>query len=234
MSPISNCLLKANMAGNYSKDDWTERLFHCLNFKGEVKAELTCCYRCTDVAQSWNSRLPRKEASKYLLFRGSPDMIIKKKNIDGILGTDSKSDGNDVNQSNDADQRDNGDQNDDGDDLPSSQESGKLQMGHQMTCSSSYYPNSILTNKVGELVVAVHTSIACQAPKLYLARKPVTVLKGHGLHIHRALGIYHIVVTVSDKDKMNMQATQLVDGFSTPGILCSAITYFIGQLDGNS
>ena len=75
---------------------------------------------------------------------------------------------------------------------------GMMHMLHiRGTLQKQCIHTSVLTNKVGELVAAVHTSIACRALKLYFARKPVTVLKGHGLHIHRALGIYHIVVTVS-------------------------------------
>ena len=62
----------------------------------------------------------------------------------------------------------------DGDNSPSSsQESGKLQMGHQIVNSQPYKVKSLLTEKVGELVAALHNGLACRALRRSLRLQPM-------------------------------------------------------------
>ena len=105
----------------------------------------------------------------------------------------------------------------DEDSLPSSQGSGRFQMGHQMTNSGSYVGSeSFIFEKVGELPPALHTSLVCHAMQKYLNGEAPDSLTAHGLHIHRAIGIIHVQLTLSKKE-MKIDATHLVNGMVDPG-----------------
>ena len=202
------------MAGVYNEDAWTKRLYHCLSFKG-VNAEYTAKLRGRDTTDSWNKRIPSEVDEESLLFRGSPDMIITMQKSEGVVGMGRDSD-NEVSS--------------DEDDLPSSQESGRLQMGHQVVNSKPYIVGSLLTEKVGELVAALHNGLACRALRRYVRREKVSSLTAHGLHIHRSLGVYHLEVTLSDTDRLKVKATQLVDGVLSAGLFCPAMKLFLEKL----
>ena len=104
----------------------------------------------------------------------------------------------------------------DEDSLPSSQESGRFQMGHQMINSGSYVGSkSFIFEKVGELPTALHTSLVCRAMRKYLNGEAPDSLSAHGLHIYRAIGIIHVQLTLSKK-KMEIDASHLVNGMVDP------------------
>ena len=210
------------MAGEYNEDAWTKRLYHCLTFK-KVDAEYTARLRCRDTSDSWKKRIPSKVDEESLLFRGSPDMIITMQKNEGVVGVGTRDDRDSDNEVSS-----------DGDDLPSSQESGRLQMGHQMVNSKPYKAGSLLTEKVGELVAALHNGLACRALRRYVRRGKVSSLTAHGLHIHRSLGVYHLEVTLSDTDCLKVKATQLVDGVLLPGLFCPAMNLFMEKLSDHS
>ena len=211
------------MSGNYNENAWTKRLYHCLTFK-DVVAEYTANLTYRDTTESWKKRIPREVDERSLLFSGSPDMIITMQKNEGVLDVGPRDDRDGDNEVSS-----------DGDNSPcSSQESGKLQMGHQMTNSKAYKVNSLLTEKVGELVAALHNGLACRALRRYVRRGKVSSLTAHGLHIHRSLGIYHLEVTLSDTDRLKVKATQLVDGLLLPGLFCPAIKLFMEKLSDHS
>ena len=170
-------------AGSFSEDEWTERLHACLKLNN-IKAELTAHYRNYNVSKSWEQRLPASVDKRCLLFQGSPDMIILTEDrMEGILNTDSVEQEEDVNE--------------EADTSPCSQVSGRFQIGHQMTKSNPYLPESFLPDKAGELMAALHTSLVCRTLRRYTKKKEVNSLTAHGLHIHRTVGITHVEVTLS-------------------------------------
>lgn len=222
----------------YNEDDWTYRLYQCLRFK-KIHAEYTAEYRGRQVEKSWRGRLPEAVSYKSLLFRGSPDLIIttkKERNTEGFVDvTTDNNVGGDDNVGSDNNMGNNDDVSPDVDSSPTdNQESGTCQMGHQMTNTQPFKTMSFLTEKVGELVTALHTSLACQALRRYVRRKKVSSLTAHGLHIHRTLGVDHLEVTLSDRGPMKVKATHLVDGCLTAGVLCPIMKLFLEKLSSHS
>ena len=143
--------------------------------------------------------------------------------------------GDDDNVGSDNNMGDDDDVSPDGDSSSSSsQESGRLQMGHQMINTKPFKSNSFLTEKVGELVAALHTGLACRALRMYVSRRKVSSLTAHGLHIHRTLGVCHLELTLSDTDTMKIQAKKLVDGALSAGLLCPTIKHLMDKLSGCS
>ena len=207
-----DCFSDVRTAGSYSENEWTERLFHCLVFN-KIEAELTAPYTAHQIQKSWKTRIPKGIDNRCLLFQGTPDMIIKCRN-EGILNLKVKHQ-EDVEQQEDMHQE--------GDSSPdSSPASGRFQMGHQMTKSDPYVPNSFLTEKVGELMAALHNSLACRAMRKYTTRRKVHPLTACGLHIHRAVGISYVEVTLSEQP-IEIKAIQLVDGVLCPGVFCTVL-----------
>ena len=102
-------------------------------------------------------------------------------------------------------------------------------MGHQMN-TKPYKNDSFLQDKVGELVAALHTALSCRALRKYKAEKRFTSLKGHGLFVHRANGICHVIVTLSKESKIEIVSKLLVDGVSNTSLFCPAIQYFIEEI----
>ena len=100
----------------------------------------------------------------------------------------------------------------------------------EMTNTQPFRSLSFLTEKVSELVAALHTSLACRALTRYVRRKKVSSLTAHGLHIHRTLGVDHLEVTLSDRGPMKVKATHLVDGCLTAGVLCPIMKLFLEKL----
>ena len=196
---------------NYTEDKWTERLHKCLLFNG-YDSELTAHLRGKQTEDSWKPRIPKGASSKCLLFQGAPDIIIKVKK-EGALHMDSQVDG--VVESQDVE--------DEGsprsDTSNTSNTSGRFQMGHQVICTP-YTDDSYLSEKVGELMAALHNLLVCQALRKYVRKSNVDSLEAHGLFIHRSIGVAHVEVTLS-KGPIQIHAIQLYDG-----VLSQELHYF--------
>ena len=210
----------------YAEDDWTYRLYCCLQIE-KIDAEYTAQLRGCHTNKSLKRRIPDVVGSNSLLFRGSPDLIIKAKkenNDEGIVVVetfDNVGSGDNMGDDHDVPL--------DGDSSPSSQDSGKTQ-----PYGPPYHPKSVLTEKVGELVAALHTSLACRALRRYVRRKKVSSLTAHGLHIHRSLSVIHLEVTINDMNPLKVKATQLVGGFLSADMLCPIIKLFMDKLSSRS
>ena len=149
-------------------------------------------------------------------------IILVQDKIEGILNVVGVEQEEDVNEEVDV--------NEEADTSPCSQASGRFQIGHQMAKSNPYLPGSFLLEKAGELMEALHTSLACRALRRYTKKKKVDSLTAHGLQIHRAVGINHIEVTLS-KNRIQISTTQLVDGVLSPDLFCGTIKYFMHKLN---
>ena len=103
----------------YQEDNWTERLYHCLQYNN-IDTELTAHLRGSDISQSWAARIPPGVSFDCLVFQGAPDLIINMKKSEGIVTTNSS---NDEKMAQDTEEEE---------DLPSSQGSGRIQVAHQM------------------------------------------------------------------------------------------------------
>ena len=150
---------------------------------------------------STNVSLNAIDLSKYDTME--PDIIIKTKKVDGMIVNSEESD-SDSN----------------GDDLPSSQESARLQMGHQMN-NKPYVDASFQSNKVGELVAALHTSLSYRALRKYTMGQTFDSLEANGLFIHRSCGVIHMKVTLTKQGPMKITSILLVSGLLTPELFCS-------------
>ena len=117
--------------------------------RNSIPCVCTAHLRNKHVSLSWSHILPKSINSDFLAFQGAPDIIINK--LDALT-THKEQDDGDEEQS---------------DDDENSQHSGRVQVGHQM---SSLKPTagSLLYEKIGELVGALHTSLACRAINKYL------------------------------------------------------------------
>ena len=223
----TDCFGCHKAAGFYKEDEWTERLFHCLKLKN-IDAELTAHYRGYKVEKSWETRIPKAVDYKCLLFQGSPDLIIRGETSREEEGIFTVASDEDVASAHDKDVA--SDEDVASDVSLCSQESGRIQLGHQMTWSGPYKVGSSLTEKVAELMTALHTGLACRALRRYVKGKKVCSLTAHGLHIHRGLGVTYLQVTLSEQP-IEIQATQLIDGIVNAEIFCSAIEFFINKLN---
>ena len=117
----------------------------------------------------------------------------------------------------------------DADSSPNSQDSRRMQMGHQVTTLAAYKAGSFLYEKIAELVGALHTLLACQALRKYMKNKRCDSFTAHGLHIHRTVGIIHVEVVLS-KGTMMINAMHLFDGVSSPGFFCAIMKYYLDKL----
>ena len=173
--------------------------------------------------------LPRGVNENCLLFQGSPDLIIKceertnegEHTDEGIISMSSQ---DEVVQQ----------QVEEEDEASDSQGSdcsvsGRFQMAHQMNCTS-YKENSFLTDKMGGLIAALHNVVTCRALRNYASKHYFQSVKAHGLHIHRAVGITHVQLTLSE-NTLQFNAQHLIDGVVSPGLLCSTIMYFMEKLN---
>jgi len=59
----------------------------------------------------------------------------------------------------------------------------------------------------------------------------VESLTAHGLHVYRAVGVFHIQVTLSHK-VLEVTSTQLVDGILSLDLWHAVIEYFCKVLNG--
>ena len=210
-------------AGNYSEDDWTERLHNCLIFNN-FQSEFVAHYRNDETKKSWTPRLPAGAGvnDNCVLFQGSPDLIISKEHTDeGIISMNSQDEV--VQQQDEEEDEESGSQGSDCSD------SGSLQMGHQMSCTS-YKQNSFLAEKVGGLIAALHTVVTCRALRNYVSKRNCKSVKAHGLHIRRAVGIIHVQLTLSE-NTLQFNAQHLIDGVISPALLCGTLTYFMEELN---
>ena len=78
--------------------------------------------------------------------------------------------------------------------------------------------------KIGELVGALHTSLACRAINKYLNDENVQSLTANGLHVHRAHRVYHMSVTLG-KSTLLVNVMLLSSGLLNEST-CSIIKYY--------
>ena len=140
----------------YQEDDWTERLYHCLQYNN-IDAELTARLQGSAISQSWAARIPPGVSFDCLVFQGAPDLIINVTKSEGIVTTGSSDDDEKMDQDTEEEE-----------DLPSSQGSGRLQ---EMPSCVPYVTGSFLYDKVGELVAALLNSLTCRAFRKYMGAK---------------------------------------------------------------
>lgn len=208
---------------NYLEDDWTKRLYICLGLNN-IDSDFTALFRGRSVRNTWLHKLPPHIGSKSLLFQGAPDIIINK-----IKST--RKEGMCVVNSCVEEEQDSS-QDSSQDSLQDSQNSGRLQMGHQVFNTASYVAGSFIPDKAGELVAALHASLVCRALRRCKREKVFYPLTAHGLHIHRTVGIIHIEVTLS-QETMQVIATELFEGSLSPEYLCPSINYLMDKLKKN-
>ena len=199
----------------YQEDDWTERLYHCLQYN-KIDTQLTAHLRGSAVSQSWAARIPPGVSFDSLIFHGAPDLIIAAKR-EGIVTTGLDDDDDDNEKMAEGTEEE---------DLPSSQGSGRIQVAHQMPSCVPYETDSFLYDKVGKLVAAVLNSLTCRVFRKYKRGEKVVSLTGHGLHVHRAIGVFHVKVTLSHKT-LKVTSVQLIDGLLSPELWCATIHQFI-------
>ena len=210
-------------AGNYHEDDWTKRLHQCLLFNN-IDSELTAPLRGPHTKESWKTQIPQDVDGNCLLFHGAQDLIIKVK--DHTTEEENKNEGLISIDSQDADDETSGSAGS-SPRSESSDTSGRFQIAHHM--SVPYKRNSYLTEKVGQLIAALHTAVTSQALRKYAKKVKVCSLKAHGLHIHRAMGIIYVELTLSEK-AIQINTQQLIDGVLSPELFCSTMSYFMGKL----
>ena len=190
-----------------TEDEWTRRLVFGLNRNG-IECRYTVDLRNRSVCNSWFHILPPEINSDFLVFQGAPDVIIHKV---GILSAHKESDHQDEETSDDDDK--------------TSQHSGRVQVAHQMVCLKPKIHGSLLYEKIGELVGALHTSLACQAITKYLNGKSVESLTAQGLHVHRSHRVFHVRVILS-KSAFLVKITLLTSGLLNERTMCSIMEYY--------
>ena len=148
---------------SYQEDDWTERLYHCLQYN-KIDTQLTARLRGSAVSQSWAARIPPGVSFDSLIFHGAPDLIINANGNakrEGIVTTGLDDDDDNEKMAEGTEEED----------LPSSQGSSRIQVAHQMPSCVPYEPDSFLYDKVGELVAALLNSLTCRVLKKYKGGK---------------------------------------------------------------
>ena len=98
-----------------------------------------------------------------------------------------------------------------------------------MTNVASYTGGSFVPDKAGELVAALHNQLVCRTLRRCVMGKVFRPLSAHGLYMHRAIGIIHITVTISEAS-MGITATNIFEGTLCPGFLCACMLYFTDKL----
>lgn len=189
-----------------TEDEWTRRLAFGLN-RNNIPCVCMAGLRNREVSSSWSHILPNSVYSGFLAFQGAPDIIINK--IDA-LSTHREQDDGDEEQF---------------DDDENSQHSGRIQVGHQMASLKPKSAGSLLYKKIGELVGALHTSLACRAINKYLNGENVQSLTAHGLHVHRSHRVYHMSVTLG-KSTLLINVTLLLSGLLNERTMCSIMKYY--------
>ena len=96
---------------------------------------------------------------------------------------------------------------------------------HSLTLVSG----TTMYEKVGELVGALHTSLAFRAIKKYINNIQFDSLVAHGLHIHRAHRVYHLKVTLC-KCRLRIHSILLSCDWVNETILCAVMKYFQDEM----
>ena len=194
----------------FDEDRWTERLCRCLNLSG-LDCKYTANLRGKATREAWVGRYPKELSANCLLFQGAPDIVVQKPDVVMVCGLDAES-------SDEDEQSDN----------PSSQESNHsatIQMGLQLSQVKPYVHGSCIPEKAGELVAAIHLSLASRALRRYVKGKDVRFpLIGHGFQVHKLTGFIHLKVILNEV-KMEVEAKSLCDGQLSASILCSCLEY---------
>ena len=188
-----------------TEDEWTRRLAFGLN-RNNIPCICMAHLRNRDVSTSWSHILPDSVYSGFLTFQGAPDILLNK--IDALAIHKEQDDGDEEQFDNDE----------------NSQHSGRIQVGHQMT-NLKPKSGSLWYEKIGELVGALHTSLACRAIKKYLNGENVQSLTAHGLHVHRSHRVYYMSVTLG-KSTLLVNVTLLSSGLLNERIVCSIMKYY--------
>ena len=206
--------VRAVNALSYQEDDWTERLHHCLEYN-KIASQLTARLRGNAVSESWVTRISSAVSFDSLLFKGAPDLIIAGK-VDGIVVNENLPSSSHMPSSQ---EEENDSQEENEEDLPSSQGSSRIQVGHQMPSFTPYKGGSLLYDKVGELVGALLNSVACRVFRKYEGGEKVV-----------SLTAFHVKITLSRK-VLEVTSVQLVDGLLSPELWCPTIERFIKILE---
>lgn len=157
------------------------------------------------------------------MFRGAPDIIIENQvpplseDISGIIsiaGAGDHEEEEEVHREESGSDSDN---------------SGRVQMGFQLPGIKPYQTGSFIFNKAGELVGAIHASLVTRALKRCNSGKMIKDMVGHGLFVHKMIGIVHLKVSLSS-GKMQADAYRIAGGNLDANPLCSAVSYFMNEL----
>jgi len=184
------------------ENDWTQCLQKCLEYPGfNIMFTATLGNRHSEV---WRSRLPVQFDENVFLFHGVPDLVVRRIDCDEMVLVDSVG---------------NAEEDSDGDSL-------RLEMSQKN--ESSYLGGSALIEKVGELVASIHMSLVCKVLRNVCSGEQFSIMKGHGLLVHRSTAIVHIEVTLSE-DILHVRAVTLAEGIQEE-IMCQCFEYLLQLL----
>lgn len=83
--------------------------------------------------------------------------------------------------------------------LDTSGDSGRYEHAHQMSPNNVYRDGSLIPNKDGELITAIHQSILLKVLRKLMNKKPIKLpLVGNGFYIHKVTGTIHFELKISD------------------------------------
>lgn len=156
------------------------------------------------------------------MFRGAPDIIIENQvpplseDNHGIISLAGAGDHEEEEEEVHRDESD-------------SDNSDRVQMGFQLPVMKPYTTESFISNKAGELVGAIHASLVTRALKRFSSGKMIKDMVGHGLFVHKMIGIVHLKVSLSSR-KMQVDAYRIAGGTVEADMLCSAVSYFMNKL----
>ena len=198
-------------AAELNENEWTKRLHEGLIVSG-IESEYTAEYQ-VDHKKSWRKRVPGFATKKMFLFRGTPDLIISNS---GLLRCVSPA--NDINTDNVYNAADT-------DDEASSQDSGRVELGLRK-CSTE---GTFVTEKLGQLVAAVHQGLVCKALRKINRGEELSCLTGNGLLIDRGTSVIHVQIKLTT-EKLKVYANLLHEATLDVDSLCNCIHYFLDQL----
>ena len=208
---------------SYNKDLWSKRLAKGLSYQGIICHCLAELRGTPATTKAITERLPKGASIKSCVFRGAPDIIIENQvpplsedtsGIISIAGAGDHEEEEEVHRDESGSDSDN---------------SGRVQMGFQLPGMKPYQTGSFISNKAGELVGAIHASLVTRALKRCSSGKMIKDMVGHGLFVHKMIGIVHLKVSLSS-GKMQVDAYRIAGGNLDANLLCSAVSYFMNEL----
>ena len=194
-----------NDSNSYTEDQWTARLCIGLKHNG-IKCTCYAHLRGYSTKEAWQGRVHESVDDNCFVFQGAPDLIISKVDEDEVvlsLGCDD-------------DGMDKEDRMEDSDASSNSSDSWRIEMGFQMPPTRPYKAGSIISDKVGELVGAIHMAmVAREIRSIRSGRVTSDEITGRGLFI-------------SKTRMMDIVGTKIADGSFSARQLCSAVKYLTG------